>query len=111
MEGFSLFQLVGMFLVSFFGMLFGVALFSAYYRHYHSKDVKANIKYTTIFAAAVTLVSSFVFYQMYLFSEGTLEVSLTGSGIPWQFGVLRAVFFMASAPAVAYAISKARRRR
>jgi DNA-binding transcriptional ArsR family regulator len=111
MEGFSLFQLVGMFLVSFFGMLFGVALFSAYYRHYHSKDAKANIKYTTIFAAAVTLVSSFVFYQMYLFSEGTLEVSLTGSGIPWQFGVLRAVFFMASAPAVAYAISKARRRR
>ena len=109
--GVSLFQLVGMFLVSFFGMVLGVVLFSVYYRHYHSKDAKANIKYTTIFAAAVTLVSSFVFYQTYLFGEGTLEVASTGRGIPWQFGVLRAVLFMASAPAVAYAISKARRRR
>ena len=107
MEGFSLFQLVGMFLVSFFGMLFGVALFSAYYRHYHSKDAKANIKYTTIFAAIITIVSSLVFYQICLFSA----CLLTSSGIPWQFGVLRAVFFMASAPVVAYAISKARKRR
>jgi len=105
--GVSLFQLVGMFLVSFFGMVLGVVLFSVYYRHYHSKDAKANIKYTTIFAATISLVSSFTFYQMYLFSES----SLTGSGIPWQFGVLRAVGFMASAPAVAYAISKVKSRR
>ncbi len=105
--GVSLFQLVGMFLVSFFGMILGVVLFSVYYRHYHSKDAKANIKYTTIFAATISLVSSFTFYQMYLFSES----SLTGSGIPWQFGVLRAVGFMASAPAVAYAISKVKSRR
>ena len=103
----SLFQLTGMFLVSFFGMILGVALFSVYYRHFHSKDAKANIKYTTIFAAAITVVSSLVFYQTYLFSSA----GLTGSGIPWQFGVLRAVFFMASAPVVAYAISKARKRR
>ncbi|MBN1244425.1 helix-turn-helix transcriptional regulator [Candidatus Bathyarchaeota archaeon] len=105
--GVSLFQLVGIFLVSFFGMVFGVVLFSVYYRHYHSKDAKANIKYTTIFAATITIVSSLVFYQMYLFYAG----SLTTSGIPWQFGVLRAVGFMASAPAVAYAISKVRRGR
>jgi DNA-binding transcriptional ArsR family regulator len=105
--GVSLFQLVGMFLVSFFGMVLGVVLFSVYYRHYHSKDAKANIKYTTIFAATLSLVSSFTFYQMYLFSES----SLTGSGIPWQFGVLRAVGFMASAPAVAYALSKVKSRR
>jgi DNA-binding transcriptional ArsR family regulator len=108
MEGFSLFQLVGMFLVSFFGMVLGVALFSVYYRHYHSKDAKANIKYTTIFAAAVTLVSSFMFYQMYLFSSAG---SLTSSGIPWQFGALRAIGFMATAPAVAYLISKVRKGR
>jgi DNA-binding transcriptional ArsR family regulator len=106
-RGVSLFQLVGMFLISFFGMVFGVVLFSVYYRHYHSKDAKASIKYTTIFAAIITIVYSLVFYQIYLFSAG----SLTSSGIPWQFGVLRAVFFMASAPAVAYAISKARKRR
>jgi len=106
-EGFSLLQLAGMFLVSFFGMVLGVVLFSVYYRHYHSKDAKANIKYTTIFAATLSLVSSFTFYQMYLFSES----SLTSSGIPWQFGVLRAVGFMASAPAVAYALSKVKSRR
>jgi DNA-binding transcriptional ArsR family regulator len=105
--GGSLFQLTSMFLVSFFGMLFGVSLFSVYYRHYHSKDSKANIKYTTIFAATIAIASSLVFYQMYLFSAG----SLTGSGIPWQFGVLRAIGFMACAPIVAYAISKARRKR
>jgi DNA-binding transcriptional ArsR family regulator len=102
-EDLSAFWLAGMFLISFFGMLFGVVLFAVYYRHYHSKDAKANIKYSTVFAVAITIVSSFTFYQMYLFSEGTL----TGSGVPWQFGVLRAVGFMASAPAVAYAISKA----
>lgn len=106
-EGFSLFQLASMFLVSFFGMVFGVVLFLLYYRHYHSKDVKANVIYSTIFAAVITLASSLVFYQIYLFSEGTLA----GSGIPWQLGVLRAVGFMATAPAVAYAISKARRKR
>jgi len=107
--GVSLLHLVGMFMVSFFGMVFGVALFSAYYRHYHSKDTKENIKYTTIFATTITITSSLVFYQIYLFSHG--GIGLTGNGIPWQFGVLRAVFFMASAPAVGYAISKARRRR
>jgi DNA-binding transcriptional ArsR family regulator len=106
--GVSLFQLVGMFLVSFFGMVLGVVLFSVYYRHYHSKDAKANIKYTTIFAATIAIASSLVFYQMYLFSSAG---SLTGSGVPWQFGVLRAVGFMASAPAVAYAISKVKSRR
>jgi DNA-binding transcriptional ArsR family regulator len=107
-EGFSLLQLAGMFLVSFFGMVFGVVLFSVYYRHYHSKDPKANIKYTTIFAATITLASSMVFYQVYSFSQATLNPgALVHSGVPWQFGVLRAVGFLATAPAVAYAISKA----
>jgi hypothetical protein len=107
LEGFSLFQLVGMFLVSFFGMVFGVVLFSVYYRHYHSKDVKANVVYSTVFAAVIALASGLVFYQIYSFGEG----SLTGSWIPWLFGVLRTVGFMASAPAVAYVIGKARRKR
>ena len=114
MEGVSLFQLAGMFLISFFGMVFGVALFSVYYRHYHSKDVKANLLYSTIFAAVITLASGLVFYSTYSFSQDTLNVSpLVGSdnGIPWLFGLLRAVGFMASAPAVAYAISKAKVRR
>jgi hypothetical protein len=108
MEGFSLFQLTGMFLVSFFGMVFGVALFSAYYRHYHSKDPKANIKYTTIFAVTITIASSLVFYQTYAFSQATGP--LVHSGVPWQFGALRTIGFMACAPAVAYAISKDRRK-
>lgn len=107
LEDLSAFWLAGMFLISFFGMLFGVFLFAVYYRHYYSKNAKAIIFYSTIFAATITLVSSFTFYQIYLFSES----SLTGSGMPWQFGVLRAVGFMASAPAVAYALSKAKSRR
>lgn len=112
MEGsFSTFQLAGMFLLSLFVMIAGVVLFAIYDRHYFSKDVKTNVVHSTVFAAAVTLVSSIVFYQIYLFSKGTLEGTLVGSGIPWQFGVLRAVGFMASAPAVAYAISKVKSRR
>ena len=105
--GVSLFQLVGMFLVSFFGMVLGVVLFSVYYRHFHSKDAKANIKYTTLFAAVVAVASSLVFYQVYLFGEG----SLTGSGLPWQFGALRAACLMVSAPTVAYVIGKSKRKR
>jgi len=112
MEGFSLFQLVGMFLVSFFGMVFGVVLFSMYYRHYHSKDTKANVVYSTIFAATITIASSLVFYQTLAFSQSTLNVSaLVHSGVPWQFGALRAIGFMATAPAVAHLISKVRKRR
>ena len=106
LEDLSAFWLLGMFLISFFGMFFSVALFAVYYRHYHSKSAKSIILYSTSFAVAVTLVSSFTFYQMYLFGAG----SAAGSGIPWQFGVLRAGFFMASAPAVAYAVSKVRKR-
>jgi hypothetical protein len=71
-----------MFLVSFFGMVFGVALFAVYYRHYHSKDVKANVKYTTIFAAVITIASSFVFYQTYAFSQSGIQIAGGSSGIP-----------------------------
>jgi DNA-binding transcriptional ArsR family regulator len=111
-QNLSAFWLTGMFLISFFGMIFGVVLFAVYYRHYHSKNTKANIVYSTIFAAVITIPSSIVFYQTHSFSQGTLNVSqLAGSGIPWQFGVLPAVGFMVSAPAVAYTISKIRRRR
>jgi DNA-binding transcriptional ArsR family regulator len=110
-RGISLFQLAGMFLVSFFGMVLGVALFSVYYRHYHSKDAKANVKYTTIFAAVITIASSFAFYQTYAFSQGGIPMAGSSGGIPWLFGVLRAVGFMAFAPAVAYVIVKARSRR
>ncbi len=111
-ESSSLLQLASMFMVSFFGMVFGVVLFTVYYRHYFSKSVKANVVYSTSFAAVITIVSSWVFYQIYSFSQSTLSVSaLVDRGAPWQFGVLRAVCFMASAPAVAYAISKARKKR
>jgi DNA-binding transcriptional ArsR family regulator len=116
-EDLSLFQLASMFLISFFGMFLGVALFAVYYKHYHSKSTKANIVYSTIFAATIAIVSSFVFCQTYFFSVGTHrpagigEPLVSGAGIPLLFGVLRAVLFMASAPAVAYAISKVRRRR
>jgi DNA-binding transcriptional ArsR family regulator len=107
MEGVSLFQLTGMFLVSFFGMVFGVALFSVYYRHYHFKDVKANVVYSTLFAAVIAFASGLVFYSTLSFGEG----SLTGTRIPWLFGVIQAVGFMASAPIIVYVIGKARRRR
>jgi hypothetical protein len=100
-----------MFLVSFFGMVFGVVFFAVYCRHYHSKDVKANVKYTTIFAAVITVVSSFVFYQTYAFSQSGIQIAGGSSGIPWQFGALRAVVFMAFAPAVAYVIGKSGCRR
>ena len=75
-EDLSAFWLGGMFLISFFGMLFGVVLFAVYYRHYYSKNAKAIIIYSTIFAVAIILVSSFTFYQMYLFSEDTLQLAM-----------------------------------
>lgn len=112
MEGsFSTFQLAGMFLLSLFVMIAGVALFTIYDRHYFSNDIKTSIVHSTIFAAVIALLSSLTFYGIYSFTEGALTVTLAGSGIPWQFGVLRAVGFLASAPAVTYALSKAKIRR
>jgi DNA-binding transcriptional ArsR family regulator len=108
---FSTFQLAGMFLLSFFVMIAGVALFIIYDRHYFSKEVKTSIVHSTIFAAVIALLSSLTFYGIYSFTEGALTATLAGSGIPWQFGVLRAVSFLASAPPVTYALNKARRRR
>jgi DNA-binding transcriptional ArsR family regulator len=114
MEGFSTFQLCGIFLLSLFVMIAGVALFTIYDRHYFSKGIKTSIVHSTIFAAVIALLSSLTFYSIHSFTEGTLEVAgslSSGGNIPLQFGVLRALSFIASAPAVAYALSKARRRR
>lgn len=100
-------QVAGMFLVSFFGMIFGVILFTFYDRHYFSKSVKASVVHSTIFAIATVLLSIFSVYAIYSFEEATLTISaFHTSSLTWLLGVLRTASFLGSTPPVTYALNK-----
>ena len=88
-------------------MVFGAFLFTIYDLHYYPKTVKRNILRTTVYAVGIALVGGLVFYQMQSFRMPIVNASV----IPAYFGVLRAAGFIASAPVVAYAFSKAKSRR
>jgi DNA-binding transcriptional ArsR family regulator len=105
--GLSTEQLVSLFLISFFGMIFGVVLFNFYDRHYFPKSVKTGVVHSTIFATATALLSIMLAYFAYLFEEATLAVSSSpDSSLTLSFGVLRAVSFLVSAPIVTYVLNK-----
>jgi hypothetical protein len=88
-------------------MVFGAFLFTIYDLHYYSKTVKRNIIHTTVYVAGIALVGGLAFYQMQSLGLSSVNASV----IPAYFGVLRAAGFIASAPVVAYAFSKAKSRR
>ena len=107
-SGLSVEQAIIMFLASFFGMIFGVILFTFYDRHYFSKSVKASVVHSTIFAIAIAVLSLSSVYAIHSFEEATLAVSAfhVGGGMTWLLGVLRTVFFLGSTPAITYALNR-----
>jgi hypothetical protein len=99
--------MIGLFLVSFSGMIFGAILFTFYDRHYFSKNVKASIIHSTVFAMATALLSISSVYAVYFFEEATLTISAShANSMTWLLGVLRTVSFLGSTPAVTYALNK-----
>jgi DNA-binding transcriptional ArsR family regulator len=103
----SLWLMIGLFLVSFSGMIFGAILFTFYDRHYFSKNVKASIIHSTVFAMATALLSISSVYAVYFFEEATLTISAShANSMTWLLGVLRTVSFLGSTPAVTYALNK-----
>jgi len=102
LRGFSLFELASVFSVSFLIMVFGVCLFTIYDLHYYSKTVTRSILHSTVYAVGVALIGGLVFYQM----QSLVLPFANASVIPAYFVVLRAAGFMASAPVVAYMLSK-----
>ena len=102
----SLGQMVGMYLVSLSGMIFGIILFAFYDRHYFSKNMKTNVIHSTIFAISMSLLSIYSIYVSHRFEESLL----TNGGRTWLFSILRTVSFLVSAPFVTYSISKLAKR-
>jgi DNA-binding transcriptional ArsR family regulator len=98
----SLGQMVGMYLTSLSGMMFGVILFAFYDRHYFSKNIKTNVIHSTIFAMGISLLSISSAYMSHRFEE----ISLPSNGVTWLFSILRTASFLASAPLVTYSIGK-----
>jgi len=105
-------QVTSMFLVSFFGMIFGAILFTFYDRHYFSKSVKASVIHSTIFAIATASLSICSVYAIHSFEEATLSISAFHvNGMTWLLGILRTVSFVGSTPPVIYALNKILTRR
>jgi len=108
----SLGQMVGMYLASLSGMIFGVILFAFYDRHYFSKNMKTNVIHSTFFALGISLLSVFSAYMIHRFEQAAAAVAASPSngGLTWLFSILRAVSFLISAPLVTYSISKLAKR-
>jgi DNA-binding transcriptional ArsR family regulator len=99
----SLVQIVGFYLLGLSGLILGAIMFTFYDRHYFSKNVRANVIHSTIFAIGISLILISSAYINYIFEEASL---LSNSGLAWLFMILHAVSLLASAPLVAYSISK-----
>lgn len=105
----SLGHMVGMYLASLAGMIFGVIAFAFYDRYYFSKNTKTNVIHSTIFAMGISLLSISSAYASHRFEQASLEVSAllpNNGGVTWLFSILRTVSFLASTPLVMYSISK-----
>lgn len=94
--------MVGTYLVSFLGMIFGLILFVFYDRHYFSKNIKTNVVHSTIFAIGISLTLIYSAYVTYEFEQ----VAFTSNGgMTWPFSILRTVSFLVSSPLITYATS------
>lgn len=103
--------IVGLFLVGFSGVSFGVILFVFYDRHYFSKNTKTNIIHSSVFAIGISLLLVSSAYVSYWFEEATWSIAPLPNegGIGWLLMVACAVSLIISAPIVAYCIGKVKR--
>ncbi len=105
-------QMAGLYLIGLSGMILGATLFAIYDRHYFSKNIKTNAVHSSIFALGISLLLVLSAYVTYGFEEATLSMapSSSQSGIGWVFMILTAVSLLASAPIIAYTLSKLTKR-
>lgn len=101
----SLEQVVGMFLIGFWGMLSGVVLFVFYDGHYFSRRVRTNVVHSEGFATALALLSILTVYATTSFQESTLAIgsSMAHNNVMWLLGVARTFAFLCSTPLITYA--------
>jgi DNA-binding transcriptional ArsR family regulator len=104
---FSPMVLAGYFVLSLSAMIVGAALFTIFDRHYFSKDTKTSIIHSTVYVAALGLLSSLAFYSLYTFSENSGITAAHNSGnLTLPYGALRTIIFVGSSLAIAYALNK-----
>ncbi len=108
-KSFSTIDLMGFFFATLAIMLLGVFLFTLYDRHYYAKTIKDSITHAIAFTIGISLLSILNFYQLHNFTSGILRGNETES-IPWLFEILRITIFIASAPTIAYILSKRSKR-
>jgi len=108
----SLWQLAGLHLVGFSGMIVGLVLFVFYDRHYYSKNLKTNLIHATVFAVGTSLLVLLTFSSTHNFAQATLAMTGTASNIgnQWIMVILRTASFLATAPLVTYGIDKLAKR-
>jgi DNA-binding transcriptional ArsR family regulator len=108
----SLWQLAGLHLVGFSGMILGLILFVFYDRHYYSKNLKTNIVHATVFAIGTSLMVLLTFSSIHNFTQDTLSMAITAdnTGNQWTMVILRTVSFIAAAPLVTSGINKLKKR-
>jgi DNA-binding transcriptional ArsR family regulator len=113
MDSVSSLQFLGMQLVGFAGVVFGLVLFVVYDRHYYSKNLKTNAIHATFFAFGVSLLVLLTFSSIYNFTQATLSVGASSkTETQWlMIGVLRSICFVAVAPFVAYVFDRTAKRR
>jgi hypothetical protein len=91
-------------------MVLGVFLFILYDRQYYAKTLKSSIIHSTAFTIGISLLSVCFFNQLYSFNQATTSVRVgqvvTNQSIPWLFEIIRIAIFIASAPSIAYLLSK-----
>jgi hypothetical protein len=106
-NGYSSFQLAGLFLLSVLVMVAGESLFVVYDRHYYSKNLKTSLIHSAAYAIAVSVMSSLSFYQIYTFNQTALDASMYATeNLSSLLGILRIAIFLASAPVIAYGLNR-----
>jgi DNA-binding transcriptional ArsR family regulator len=106
-NGYSSFQLVGLFLLSLFVMVAGASLFVVYDRHYYSKTLKTSLIHSVAYAIAISIMSILSFYQIYTFNQNTLDAQLHATeNLSPLAGILRIAVFLASAPVIVYGLNR-----
>ena len=105
-------QLAGLHLAGFSGMILGLVLFVIYDRHYYSKNLKPNLVHATVFAIGASLMVLVTFSSIHNFTQVTLSMATTADNIgnQWMTVILRTVSFIVAAPLVTYGINKLKKR-
>ena len=105
-------QIIVMFLVGFFGMIFGAILFTLYDRHYNAKSLRTNLVHSTIYAIGISLLATFSACAIHNFELKTMSLGNESWPInmTWLISILRVVFFAGGTLVVTYLVNRLMKR-